>query len=138
MELLQVKKLNTAIEREMNKEMAKIGLTYTQSSVIGYLIENDGKEIYQKDIEFNLGLTHPTVSSVLSRMEANGLISSAVSEPDKRYKKLALTQKAFDLSEEISSVYNLVKARMFAGISPEGRELFNIIAKTMLQNIKSK
>jgi len=137
-ELLEIKKLNTAIERVMNKEMSKIGLTYTQSSVIGYLIENEGKDICQRDIEFNLGLAHPTVSSVLERMERDGLIFSTSSTADKRYKRLALTQKALNLSNEISAVYNKVKTCMFADISPAERELFNITVKAMLKNIKLK
>jgi len=136
MELLQIKKLNTAIERVMNREMAKIGLTYTQSSVIGYLMENEGKDICQKDIEFNLGLTHPTVSSVLARMEAGGLICSSVSGSDKRYKSLALTQKALNLSDKISAVYNDVKVRIFAGAPDERRKEFNSTVKIMLDNIK--
>lgn len=78
MELLTIKMLNTAIERVMNREMSDLGLTYTQTTVIGYLLENRGQDICQRDIEYNLGLTHPTVSSILNRMEANGLIGCRV------------------------------------------------------------
>lgn len=136
MELLQIKKLNTAIERVMNQEMAKIGLTYTQSSVIGFLIENMDKDIYQKDIEYSLGLTHPTVSSILKRMETSGLITSAFNGSDRRYKKIVLTHETSQLYQEISSVYNRVKTRLFSEMSPEQRELFNVTVKTMLKNVK--
>jgi len=32
------------------------------------------KNIYQRYIKFNLRLTHPTVNSILKRMDKNGLI----------------------------------------------------------------
>ncbi len=48
MELLQIKILNTAVERMLNQEMAELGITYTQSTVIGYLIENQDKDVCQR------------------------------------------------------------------------------------------
>ena len=69
MELIHIKVLNTAIERILNKELAEYDITYTQATVIGYLKHHPEQDICQKDIEINLGLTHPTVSSILSRME---------------------------------------------------------------------
>lgn len=136
MELLTIKMLNTAVERIMNQEMSALGLTYTQTTVIGYLIENQDKDVCQKDIEYNLGLTHPTVSSILNRMEANGLISTQTLASDHRYKKIALTDKAANLSQQIDERYQSVKERLFADVSPAQRELMNVTMKMILKNIQ--
>ena len=37
MELLDIKILNTAIERQINKELAKLDITCTQANVVGFL-----------------------------------------------------------------------------------------------------
>lgn len=134
MELLTIKMLNTAIERIMNQEMAELGLTYTQTTVIGYLIENQDKDVCQKDIEYNLGLTHPTVSSILSRMEANGLISTKPMISDHRYKKIILSEKAMHLSDEINEKYNNMKEKLFDGISSKDREMMNEMMLKILKN----
>lgn len=134
MELLRIKMLNTAIERIMNREMSELGLTYTQTTVIGYLIENQEKDVCQKDIEYNLGLTHPTVSSVLNRMETSGLIVTEILPSDHRYKKILLTEKAISLSEQIDSRYNAVKEKLFQNISPAQRELMNVTVQMILKN----
>lgn len=134
MELLNIKMLNTAIERLMNKEMAALGITYTQATVIGYLIENRGKDVCQKDIETNLGLTHPTVSSILSRMEANGMILTAPMPADRRYKKVILTEKAEELSAQISKIYKQAKSKLFEGVAAGQREQMNAAVRAVLKN----
>lgn len=136
MELLTIKMLNTAVERMMNQEMSELGLTYTQTTVIAYLIENQDKEVCQKDVEYNLGLTHPTVSSILTRMEANGLIFTEALASDRRYKKIILTEKAIGLKPQVSAKYQSFKKKLFEGVSPAQRELMNVTMQMMLNNIK--
>lgn len=136
MELLDIKMLNTAVERTMNQEMAELGLTYTQTTVIAYLLENQDKEVCQKDIEYNLGLTHPTVSSILNRMEANGFIATQTMPSDHRYKKIVLCEKALSISKPINQKYHDFKKKLFSGVSAEQREQMNETIQTMLKNIK--
>lgn len=135
MELIQFKILNTAIERVLNNEMADLGLTYTQATVIGYLKRNKDKDICQKDIEFNLGLTHPTVSSILNRMEESGMIHTEPMPFDHRYKRIKLTEKAISCSECIHEKIEKIQKRLFEGISSEQEEMINIAIKQMIQNI---
>lgn len=135
MELIQFKILNTAIERILNNEMSDIGLTYTQATVIGYLKRNMDKEICQKDIEYSLGLTHPTVSSILSRMEESGMIDTEPLPSDHRYKKIKPTEKAINCSECIHEKIEKIRKQMFAGISSEQEEVLNAAIKKMIQNI---
>lgn len=134
MELLNIKMLNTAVERIMNQEMSALGITYTQATIIGFLIENQGKEVCQRDIEASLGLTHPTVSGVLSRMESNEMILTAPMPADRRYKKIILTDKAASLSEQINEIYKQAKARLFEGVTAEQREQMNAAVRTILKN----
>ena len=135
MELLQFKILNTAIERILNSEMSDIGLTYTQATVIGFLKQNANKEICQKDIEYSLGLTHPTVSSILSRMEEVGLIVTEALPSDRRYKKIIPTEEAISLSECIHDKINKIKIRVFENITCEQEEILSSLVKTMIGNI---
>lgn len=136
MEFLNIKILNTAVERLMNQELAELGLTYTQTTVIGYLFDNDGREVCQKDIEDSLGLTHPTMSSILSRMEKNGFLTTEPSSVDRRYKTIRLTPKATELRAAISEKYQRLKTVLYQGISEEDRAVFEVVLRTMLQNLR--
>ena len=135
MDLIQFKILNTAIERTLNSEMSDIALTYTQATVIGYLKKNMDKDICQKDIEYNLGLTHPTVSSILSRMEESGMIETELLPSDHRYKIIKPTAEAISRSECIHERIEKIKKRLFEGISPEQEAMINMVVTKMIQNI---
>lgn len=135
MDLINIKILNTAIERLLNRELAEYGITYTQATVIGYLNQNFSKDIFQKDIEYNLGLTHSTVSLLLGRMEEKKMVLIQTSATDRRYKKVILTDKALDISERIHIKICQITDMLFKGISVEEQEQINLTMKKMITNI---
>jgi DNA-binding MarR family transcriptional regulator len=135
MDLMEVKILNTAIERILNKEMAELGITYTQATVIGFLRKNTEREICQKDVETSLGLTHPTVSSILSRLEEKDFIQTTPFSNDRRYKKIFLTDKSVSMADAIQRKIDRISENAFRGISSEKQEDFSQIIQKMIRNI---
>ena len=135
MSLIDFKILNTAIERVLNKELAEFGITYTQATVIGYLKQNVGKEVCQKDIEYNLGLTHPTVSSILNRKEEKGMITTEQQNNDHRFKNVGLTKKAFEMSDKIHLKIEEITEKVFNGVSEERQNELEDIMKILIKNI---
>ena len=136
MDLIDFKILNTAIERLLNKELAEFGITYTQATVIGYLKQNADREIFQKDIEYNLGLTHTTVSLLLKRMEEKKMISTENLASDRRYKNVALTPQAFEISELLHDKIQRITEMLFAGVSEKEQMKMNATMKKIIKNIK--
>jgi DNA-binding MarR family transcriptional regulator len=135
MHLIDFKILNTAIERLLNKELSEFGITYTQATVIGYLKRNIDKEICQKDIEYNLGLTTPTVCSILSRMEEKQMISTHPSKADRRYKSISLTPQAVEMAEDISVRIDSITAKLFFGISEDDKNVTGETIKKIIKNM---
>ncbi len=135
MDIMEFKILNTAIERILNKEMAELDITYTQATVIGFLNLNQSKDICQKDIEHGLGLTHPTVSSILNRLEDKKLIATEPFENDRRYKKIVLTNKSSDMALAIKEKIKKITEQLFTGFTEEDEEVLSIIIKRLIGNI---
>lgn len=135
MNLIDIKILNIVIERLLNKELAQYGITYTQATVIGYLKQNAGRDVYQKDIEYNLGLTHSTVSILLGRMVEKHLITIHTSDEDRRYKKVELTSESLAISNEINVKITKITEKLFNEISLEEQELFRTVLEKMIKNI---
>lgn len=136
MDIMQFKILNTAIERILNQEMAELNITYTQATVIGYLNKHNDIEICQKDIENALGLTHPTVSSILNRLEEKELITTEALSTDRRYKKIVLTKKSEDMTKIINDKIEKIQLKVFQGFELEQEiDLGNMIEK-IIKNIK--
>ena len=69
-------------------------ITGNNSWIIGYLSENRGGDIYQKDLEDHFTIARSTASRVLSLMEQKGLIQRQPVARDARLKKIVLTEKA--------------------------------------------
>ena len=73
--LYQIKSLEKAIMRffirdlDVKKLDNCCSIPPTQMQIIGYILENKDKNIYQKDLEKVLNLTRATVSGVLATME---------------------------------------------------------------------
>lgn len=135
MNLLDIKILNTAIERELNRGMANYNLTYTQASVLGFLYAKTKAEICQKDIEFHLGLAHPTVSSILQRLEEKGLIETVPLDSDRRFKRIIATEKSIALRGRVESVVDTIAAKLLRGLPGKQHEQFARIVSHMINNL---
>ena len=64
----------------MSRQMQDMDLTAAQARIVGYLFHHDMPPC-ARDLEEYFELSHPTVSGLLSRMEAKGFIRM---EPDEK------------------------------------------------------
>ena len=90
--------------------------TPTQMQIMDYFLDNNKKEIFQKDLEDILHLRRATVSGVLQTMEKNKLIQRVTDEEDTRIKKIILNKKAKKIFEKkcIKNLHNSQKSSTFA------------------------
>lgn len=94
---LELRSLNNLIRRyfEFSSHKKEIEtVTGNNGWIIGYLDQNAGRDIYQKDLEEHFTITRSTASKVLSLMEQKGLIRREAVAQDARLKKIVLTDKA--------------------------------------------
>ncbi len=68
--------------------------TERQSQLLVYLLRNEGRDVYQRDVEAAFSISRATASQMLSAMEKGGLITRTGVAGDARLKRLALTEKA--------------------------------------------
>lgn len=135
MNLIEIKILNAAVERQINHELADINLTFVQAMVIQYLHHHKEVVTCQKDIQKALGLTHSTVSSILNRMEERKLIRTETLGEDKRYKALYPTGESRDLYQKINVIVNDLEGKIFHEISIGEQEMVSGIFQKMLLNM---
>lgn len=125
---------NTLIN-QFNKHMDEIGLTGSQSYIIGYLLHNEGREINQKDIEMALKLMNPTVTGLLDRLEKKGFIMRKKSESDKRYKIVELTEKGKLLRDKMMEKGMKSHAVMLRGIPESELADFEGTLQKIMNNV---
>ncbi len=115
--------------------MSKIP-TPTQMQIVGYILENKDKEIYQKDLEENLNLRRATISDLLQRMEKNGLVKREINQNDTRSKTVTLTKSAKEFFETGNKQMKLLEQKAIKNITSEELEIFSNIVNKMIKNIK--
>lgn len=122
------------ITREYQPFLDKLDLTYPQYLVLLILWETD--EIPISDITHKLLLDTNTVTPLLKRMEAQGLIHRQRSRQDERKVIVRLTEKGKDLQEESASVpVNLISCLLSDNMSVNDlltlRDRLNALVQTL-------
>jgi len=111
-------------------------ITRANAFIIKYLISNSHKNIYQKDIETNFGITKSTASTVLKFMEAKDLIKRESVLNDARYKKILPTQKAYEINDKIEKTLYEDEKLLLNCFSKKEQETFKNLLKKLKENIK--
>ena len=110
-------------------------VTGTNIRIIRFLKANENRDIYQKDVEKEFGITRSTASRVLVLMEEKGLVKRMSVEQDARLKKLVLTEKSSLMGEKMRIVGEQTDVKLMQGFSDEEKEqLFSFIDR-MVENM---
>lgn len=144
--IYKVKELDKAIIRNMKLPQEKLDgkfelcgkSTPTQMKILGYLIDNLEKDIYQKDLEERFDLSRATISDVLHRMENNGLITREQNPNDVRSKKINLSEKAYQIYEVGRERMNYIEKKALKGIDKFSLDVFSKVIDKMISNIYEK
>lgn len=135
---LLLKFVHQALEKDLNKNAAEIGLTYSQCHVMGFLHSHAEREFYPMDLEKALELSKPTVTGLLQRLEEKDFISLVPDKRDKRYKKIVLTEKAWEFHEKMQATLCRTQKKLYKNISEEEKDEVIAVLHKMLGNIKGK
>lgn len=92
--------------------------------LIGFLYENRGKDIYQRDLQQQFSVRRSTMTGILQAMEKDGMITRRTVEWDARLKKIELTEKAVERQEKFQRTIKAIESRISSGLTPEEKETF--------------
>ncbi len=71
----EIHRLDNLMGRAIGQAKESLGLTATQGFVLGYLARHKNEPpMCLRDLETRFDLTHPTVSGIVSRLEAKGFL----------------------------------------------------------------
>ena len=135
--------LSTKIKREicnLSSISSVEDLSGVNSFIIVFIYLNKDRDIYQKDIEKEFGITRSTASNIISLMEKKGYVSRESVNNDARLKKLVLTKLAIDYCEKFLEDLDKLNSDLVEDISEEELISFyktlNKIENNLLRRIK--
>lgn len=130
-----IKRINDKLSRFGHEQMHNSGMTFSQMRVISYLKEHQGEKRAQKDIEDFFGVSHPTVVSIIHRLEERGLIKSTVDTNDRRIKNLTLTPAGDSLVSDASKQRENMDTSLLKGLKEEEIEELRRLLSQIAQNL---
>lgn len=135
---LEIRSINNLIRRyfEFSSHRREIEtITGNNGWIIGYLSDNAGKDIYQKNIEDHFTITRSTASKVLTLMEQKGLIERRNVSRDARLKKIVPTEKALKLKGLMKEDAQRMEDTLTNGFSDEEIETMLSYFQRMKENL---
>jgi MarR family multiple gene transcriptional regulator MgrA len=129
-----LKKLHFLMEQTMNRRLLELDLTTAQGHIIGCLIHAPEPPCV-RDLETAFGLTHATISGILSRMEDKGFISLHPDPHDRRIKRVSLTDKGAACSKEICRRIHETEQTMVQGFTEAELAQLRGLLQRSIQNL---
>lgn len=136
--MLALRMLNTSIRRHIENSQTKQELDHivgVNGWIIGYLAEHESEEIYQRDLERDLCICRSAVSKIVAALEKSGLIERERVASDDRLKKLVLTERGRQYTEQIRTENLAIEQQITDGFSPEELAALHQYLKKMQQNL---
>ncbi len=128
------KVIQIRLENDMNRKMQELDLTSAQGHIIGFLAHSEQPPC-ARDLEKHFGLSHPTVSGLLRRMEAKGFVQIRPDETDGRVKRIFLMEKGIACSRTIHQSIQKNEQLLLDGFGPEEAELLHRMLIRVIGNL---
>lgn len=125
-------KANNVSSRQIQTQMAELGLTPGQPKVLEYLLEHDGD--CARSICREFAIDKSTMASLLPRMEKAGLVRREPSETDRRTSLIWLTDKGRELALVAKQVILATDADLTQGIDAEDIRACERVLARMVSN----
>lgn len=136
----EIRSLQNLISRQLDGFTSTLGEDMVSGPnlfILKYLTENEGKDLFQCDLEKVLSVTKSTCSKVLSTMQQKGLIDRRGVE-DARYKKIVITEKGKNLVEKFDKFIYAHDESLVKGLTEEQITTFLRCIDVIKANIQNK
>lgn len=136
---IDIKVLNNLILRDLEqRSRLRAGdvISGVNGMIMGYILTHSDREVYQRELEDEFGLTRSTISKVVNLMERKGLIERVPAEHDARQRLLRLTESARELAGKIQQESAMVSTRLLKDFDESEIDALTGYIGRMTQNMR--
>ncbi len=136
--MLALRRLNSGIRRRIDSSAVCqeiCTLAGANGWILGYLSDHEGEDIFQRDLERDLGISRSGVSKIVAGLEKSGLLERAHIVRDDRLKKLVLTERGRKYTEMIRADNQQLEQQLTEGFSESDLDALQGYLTRMLNNI---
>lgn len=112
------------LNQQFRRRIAPVGLTPDQFTTLRWLAENDPAGMTQRDLGRLMSSDPNTITSILKRMEAAGLVRRSPHPEDRRANCIRITETGCELLARARAHARALQDAALSAIPPEKREEF--------------
>lgn len=136
--LLMFKQLSISLEQYQKSNMQSLDLSPAQALILSYLLTRKECLPVAANMHEELGISRATISLHLKKLRQLGYIQTEVVSADNRKKEIILTQKAYNIEEELKSLRTQQEECLRRGIPEKYMDKLEENLQTMLSNIRDE
>ena len=136
--LLMFKQLSISLEQYQKSNMQSLDLSPAQALILSYLLTRKESLPVAANMHEELGISRATISLHLKKLRQLGYIQTEVVSADNRKKEIILTQKAYNIEEELKSLRTQQEECLRRGIPEKYMDKLEENLQTMLSNIRDE
>ena len=129
-----VHRIDKTIKANMDNELSKHDLTFSQSQVLRHIQKNKGT-ISQKKLQELMNVSHPTIVGLVQRLEAKGYVETSIDPEDRRSKIVRTTDLADKFKKDLISSRQRFDKKMLKGLNEEELDELYRMLDHMYSNI---
>ncbi|GHB38270.1 MarR family transcriptional regulator [Pseudovibrio japonicus] len=115
--------------------LSRIGLHPGQEAVLKVLFETDGKTMSQ--LALALGVKPPTVTKMVTRLTAQGLVFRRISESDGRLARVFLTEEGRERILLVDRAWKRLEKEALAGMEEKDRKKLRRLLRQVEKNLSA-
>lgn len=138
---LKIAVLDRAFRKKLDEKARTMGLTSVQLRVLGSVsrLEAAGQtEIHQNDLEQLEYVTHPAMTRHIQQLERKGFVRCVTSEQDRRYKKIASTERSAGIHETILAHDREVFQELCGSLTEEEQRALDRLIDRILKDLHAE
>jgi DNA-binding MarR family transcriptional regulator len=124
-------------KRRRNKSnalLALAGIHSGQDILLYYLSADDGQTI--SELVDKMNIKHPTIFTMVNRMEAVGLLRKEKDANDKRASRVTLTEKGKQAAGKVVGIWRTIEATTLEGLDGEEQKTLVSLLQKINDNLK--
>lgn len=137
----QMRMFNLVMMKYLEHSQEKVGLDHVkgpQAWALFYLVNNHNKEIFQIDLETEMGIRKSTASKLVERLVNNGYLTTQPAKSDGRKKQLLVTEKAIQHNSLVKTIFHESEMALRQDVSKEDITQFLTTVKKFNVNLAER
>lgn len=120
-----------------NHLLKQYGITIQQALILRYLSVHSMEHVNQKNLELYLGISNPSVTSLMKNLVGKHLIRRLPDRTDARSYLLCLTEKGIQLQECIAQSFLQLAQELHAGLTVEEIQQLAYLLDKITENLST-